>query len=576
MIKNLSLIQQLLRLWGLIDAKHRQRFRLLLGLMTLSSLAEIISIGALLPFLSALSNAEKLIEINSLSLILNYFEINNKHELVLITTFIFCLTVMGAGFIRLVVLNKCLRFAFDVGAEIANSAYSKTLSQPYEVHIERNSSELITGITTKINEVIFYVIVPSLTMISSLFIVLSIVIVLIVFVPSGALFAILVFGLSYGLLIKSLRLKIKRNSEIISTQTVNVVKHLQEGLSGIRSIIIDGTHISFLDDFKKSDIMLRNAQRYNLFVAQSPRFFIETAGMILVAIIALYLTIDNNGFESVVPALAVLALGLQRMMPALQQSYQSWSLIQGAQGSLVSTINLLLQKNQTNQIDLLPNDIEFRRDIVFKDISFGYKSSGVNIIKDFDLVIPKGARVGVVGKTGSGKSTLMDLLMGLLQPTSGYIFVDGVKIDGGNIKSLRNKIAHVPQDIYLKDGSILENIAFGKKLIDINYEAAIKAAHLAQISTFIETLSEKYNTQVGERGVQLSGGQRQRIGIARALYKNAEIIILDEATSSLDTTTENSVMQSIEGLSSDITIIIIAHRLSTLSACTNIVDLRSN
>ncbi len=574
MINNLSLIQQMLRLWGLIDAKHRQRFRLLLGLMTLSSLAEFISIGALLPFLSALSNAEKLIETNSLSSILNYFEINNKHELVLITTLIFCLTVMCAGFIRLVVLDKCLRFAFDVGAEIANAAYSKTLSQPYEVHIERNSSELITGITTKINEVIFYVIVPSLTMISSLFIVLSIAIVLIVFVPSGALFAILVFGLSYGLLIKSLRLKIKRNSEVISTQSVNVVKHLQEGLGGIRSIIIDGTHSSFLDDFKKSDMLLRNAQRYNLFVAQSPRFFIETAGMILVAIIALYLTIDNNGFESVIPALAVLALGLQRMMPALQQSYQSWSLIQGAQGSMVSTINLLLQKNQNNQFDMLSSEIVFRHDIIFKDISFCYKSTEMNIINDFSLVIPKGARVGLVGKTGSGKSTLMDLLMGLLQPTSGCIFVDGVKIDSGNIKSWRNKIAHVPQDIYLKDGSILENIAFGKKLTDINYETAIKAANLAQISTFVETLPEKYNTQVGERGVQLSGGQRQRIGIARALYKNAEIIILDEATSSLDTTTEHSVMQSIEGLSSDITIIIIAHRLSTLTSCTNIVDLR--
>lgn len=574
MNNDLSLIQKMLRLWKLIHVNHRKRFRHLLGLMTMSSFAEFISIGALLPFLGALSNAEGLLEIERFSSIFNYFQIHSKGDFILLATLIFCIAAIGSGLIRLIVLNKSLRFAFDVGAEIANAAYSKTLFQSYEVHISRNSSELITGITTKINEVIFYVIVPSLTMISSFFIILAIVIVLTVLVPTGALFAVLIFGLMYGILIRSLRLKLKHNSEIISEQSVNVVRHLQEGLGGIRTIIIDRVHNPFLTDFKKSDILLRNAQRYNQFAAHSPRFILETAGMLLVALIALYLTVEYEGFESVIPALAVLTLGLQRMMPALQQSYQAWSLIQGAQGALVDTINLLEQNVQEEQVDFQSNEIVFKENILLNNISYRYQSAERKIINEFNFTIRKGARIGIVGKTGSGKSTLMDLLLGLLQPTSGAILVDGVEIDSNNINSWRSKIGHVPQDIYLKDGSILENIAFGKHIDNINYEAAIEAMKLAQIYDFIESLPEKYNTQIGERGVQLSGGQRQRIGIARALYKNAEIIILDEATSSLDTSTELSVMQSIEGLSSDITIIIVAHRLSTLSLCTEIIELQ--
>jgi ATP-binding cassette subfamily B protein len=295
--------------------------------------------------------------------------------------------------------------------------------------------------------------------------------------------------------------------------------------------------------------------------------------MVLIALLAYGLTQQADGISRTIPVLGAFALGAQRLLPLMQQAYGSWSSIKGGQFALQDTLALLDQPLPEYANQLLPKPIQFKQSILLKNVEFTYGSRSPVVLNGVNLTINKGARVGFIGITGSGKTTLLDMIMGLLQPTQGCIEIDGVTLYPGNQRAWQAHIAHVPQSIFLADCSIEENIAFGIPADQIDILRVRQAAQQAQISVTIEALPDQYATVVGERGVRLSGGQRQRIGIARALYRQADVIIFDEATSALDTETENAVMQSIEALSKELTVLIIAHRLSTLSVCTQIVEL---
>ena len=264
-------------------------------------------------------------------------------------------------------------------------------------------------------------------------------------------------------------------------------------------------------------------------------------------------------------------MGAQKMLPLLQQSFAGWASIRGGQASLSDALDLMEQPLSVN----INGDagIEFRREIVFRKVSFAYAAEGAEILRSIDLSITKGSRVGIVGSTGSGKSTFLDVIMGLLKPSGGQILVDGVEITDANRQAWQRHIAHVPQNIFLYDSSIGDNITLSGE--SVNLERVRSAAAMAQIEEFIDSLDEKFATSVGERGVRLSGGQRQRIGIARALYKNADLLVLDEATSALDNATESKVMQAIDGMGGNLTTIIVAHRLSTLANCDQIIELEA-
>ena len=274
-----------------------------------------------------------------------------------------------------------------------------------------------------------------------------------------------------------------------------------------------------------------------------------------------------------IPVLGTLALGAQRLLPILQQGYSALAIIRGSEASLRSVLNLLDQPLPAPAKGEPASRVTFERNLSLRNVGFRYRPETPRVLEGVDLTFQKGKRIGFIGATGSGKSTLLDIVMGLLQPTEGVVTVDGVALNVANQRSWQGLIAHVPQSIFLTDSSIAENIAFGVPKADIDLDRVREAAQQAQLTDVIETWPAKYDTMVGERGVRLSGGQRQRIGIARALYKRASVIIFDEATSALDNETERALMSAINALGSDLTILIIAHRLTTLKNCDLIVEI---
>ena len=383
------------------------------------------------------------------------------------------------------------------------------------------------------------------------------------------------FGLIYMGIIRVTQRRQLINSKIIAHESTQVIKSLQEGLGGIRDILIDGTQPAYCHLYRSADIPFRRAQANSQFINQSPRYCMEALGIALIAILAYWLAQQSEGIPKAIPILGALALGAQRLLPVLQQAYQSWSSIQGSQASLQDVLALLDQPLPDFASKLVAKPILFAKEIRLSQLGFRYHLKAPWVFQNINLTIPKGSRMGFVGVTGSGKSTLLDIVMGLLQATQGKLEVDGQPITIMNQRSWQAHIAHVPQVIFLTDATIEENIAFGIPKEQIDFERVKQAAECAQIAKTIESWEGQYQTVVGERGVRLSGGQRQRIGIARALYKKADIIIFDEATSALDNETECSVMESIESLSKELTILIIAHRISTLKNCDQIIELEN-
>jgi len=541
--------------------------------MILASFAEILSIGAVLPFLGALMQPERIFEHPSAQLFIRILDLASADQLLLPLTVTFILASLIAGAMRLLLLWATTRFSFAVGSDLSITAYRRTLYQPYAIHIARNSSEVINGIWVKVSEVIFFILLATMTLISASVMVIAITLALFFITPGIALAVFGGFGFIYALIVWLTRNRLKIYSQLIAHESTNVLKSIQDGLYGIRDVLIDGSQESFCNIYRNTNHILRRAQGNNQLISQSPRYAVDVLAMTLIATLAYILSKQPSGIAMAVPTLAALALGLQRLLPFLQQVYGAISTIHGAQASLQDTLEFLDQPLPEYIEKPATKPLPFQQQISLKGISFRYNSQTPWVLKNINLTIVKGARVGFIGATGCGKSTLLDIIMGLLQPTEGTLEVDNQPISMVNNRSWQAHVAHVPQTVFLADCSIEENIAFGVPKNIIDPERVRLAARQAKIADVIETWSLKYQTFVGERGVKLSGGQRQRIGIARALYKQADVIIFDEATNALDNETEQDVMHAIEALSGDVTILIIAHRLNTLKNCSEIIEL---
>jgi ATP-binding cassette subfamily B protein len=542
--------------------------------MLLSAFVEMISLGSVLPFIGVLVAPDRIFEYQFAANMAQGLGIATPDQLVLPLTIVFAAAALIAGVIRILLLWLSSRIAFASGAEISVEVYRRTLYQPYWVHVARNSSEVISGITGKVASaagVAYHL----LSLVSSTILLAVITIALVAINPAVAMVAFIGFGVSYALITWIARRQLHINSQIIASEQTQIVKSLQEGLGGIRDVLLDGTQSVYCDIYAKADHRFRRAQGNSTFISQSPRYVLEAIGMALIAALAYSFSREGGGVAIALPILGVFALGAQRLLPALQQIYSSWASIAVSQASLADILALLDQPMPSELLEPAPKPLIIQNMIRFDAVSFRYSDDSPWVLNGFSMIIPRGSRVGFVGSTGSGKSTTLDLLMGLLMPTRGQILIDEQPLASNCIRAWQRTIAHVPQTIYLSDSTMAENIAFGVPFDDIDFDRVQIVARQAQISDFIESSSRGYQTYVGERGMRLSGGQRQRIGIARALYKEASVLVFDEATSALDSATEQSVMDAIEGLSSDLTILIIAHRLSTVERCDSIIELEN-
>lgn len=560
------------RLWRHINIRRRGQFFLLMLMMIVASFAEILSIGAVLPFLGALTAPDRIFNYEPMKPFIAWAGLETPSDILLPLTVVFCVSAVLSGGTRLFLLWATTKLSFAVGADISIDIYRRTLYQPYPIHLSRNSSEIISGVSGKANGVIYSVVMPLLTLLAGSIMLVMILITLLLINPIVAITVFGGFGFIYAAIIAFTKQRLQKNSFQIADRSTQVIRVLQEGLGGIRDILIDGSQEFYCKTYREADLALRKAQASNQFIASSPRYSMEAIGIVLISVLAYFLAKNERQFSMVIPLLGGLALGAQRLLPVLQQIYNSWSTMRGGEGYLMDTVLLLDQPLTHIANASLIKPISFEQEIKFENVSFRYCESGQWIIRNINLIIKKGSRVGLIGVTGSGKSTFADILMGLLNPTEGFLSVDGIEILNKNSIAWRSRIAHVPQSIYLADATVAQNIAFGVEIENVDLEKVKNAARKAQISEVIELWPDGYGTIVGERGARLSGGQRQRIGIARAIYKSADVLIFDEATSALDSVTESSVMDAIDTLGNDLTILIIAHRLSTLTNCDKVIE----
>ncbi len=554
-----SLFSMLGRLWAHLAPKRRWQLILLLAVMLASGLAEVASLAAVVPLLSVLADPDRLWQIPWIQERATWLGLSTARDLLLPATIIFAVSAVASAAIRLANLWLSSQVAGAIGGDLAHDAYRRTLYQPYAVHTARNSSTVLAGIFGYINSTINGVIYPCMQIVSCGLIILFIVAGLLAIDRLVAIATMATFGIAYGLISFFTKHRLSANSRLQVERSLVVSQAVHEGLGSIRDILLDHSQKYHVDRFTVDDRCVRGLQAQAEFLGGFPRFLIEGLAMAGIAGLALVLARQPGGLLTALPVLGSLALGAQRMLPAVQQAYASATYVQAYTSHLQAALALLDQPAPAvDPPAIVP--ASFRDCLALENVSFRYQSDLPLVLRDVNLSIRRGERVALVGTTGSGKSTLADILMGLLEPTAGRLLIDGRPVAP---EAWQANIAHVPQSIFLADTSIAENIALGIPAATVDRRRLEAAAAQAQIADFIGSLPKGYATTVGERGVRLSGGQRQRIGIARALYKQAPVLIFDEATSALDNATERALMETLDGLSRDLTIIMIAHRLST-------------
>lgn len=557
-------------LWPHVSPQRRKHLVGLLCLMLIGAGAELVSLGAIVPFIAVLSNPEKALEIEGIRLLLDLTH-SDQAQLGIVVSVAFAIIVGLATVVRLVLLWATNKVVFGIGYDIGVGVFSKTLHRPYSWHVSRNSSEVLGGLT-KAQIVVQGYLLPLLNAVVAVVLATGMIAMLVYVDPFVALTGAGVFGLLYFAMALSVRKKLAVNGEKIATANNKRLQEMQEGIGGIRDVILDSSQQIYINRFSSVDETMRQAQASNTFLGNSPRLAIEGLGLIIIAGFALIAT-KAGDLNELLPVLGALGLGAQKLMPLIQQIYMGWNSATANRPSLFDVLDLLGQP----EYSIEPTPITFQQSLALCNVTYHYPTTpGRPALEQIDLNIKKGQVVGIVGKTGSGKSTLVDLLMGLIPASSGDFLVDKNRLDSeSKLRGWSSLVAHVPQSIFLADCSIAQNIALGVSESEIDESKLKKAAKAAEIDEYISSLNNGYKTEVGERGVRLSGGQRQRIGIARALYRDAEVLVLDEATSALDDATEKMVIDNIHTTYPHLTIVMVAHRITTLKQCDFIVCMKS-
>lgn len=563
--------------WQIFTPLDKRKLLLVLALVMIMALIEAAGVVSIMPFLAALSDP-KIIEHNHILQKLYYFFASDTPQQFIMYLGIFSLVV--------VIVSTCIKistqFALNRFSSLQRHYFSTRLlriylKQNYEFFIQRNSSTLIKNILSEVDQLIGSMIIPALNLMSSGVVLLAMIGILLIYDPVMAISTAGVLAGFYLTIFWLVRKKLDQIGKSFTEANSQRYQSCQEALGGIKDVIINDAKQGYIDIFDQySRIFARHyATRDTL--GQIPLYIIETVGYGSLIILAIILVMSGKDVSHILPVLGLYGFAAYRMLPAAQNVYRAITQIRFSQQAFAT---LQPEFSLDHREDANPTSslaITFQKEIQIEGLGFAYPNHlDQPVLQDFNLTIGKNRSIGIVGKSGSGKSTLMDIMLGLLQPQSGRILVDGVELMPDHWSSWRSIVGYVPQHIYLADKTVAENIAFGVANDKIDMQAVKFAAQQAQIDDFItQRLSHGYETMVGERGVMLSGGQRQRIGIARALYKNPQILFMDEATSALDMETEAAVNEAIQSLSGQKTMVIIAHRESAVAKCDYILQLAS-
>ena len=537
-----------------------------------TALLDLISIAAIMPLISVLINPEVAFNNVFLKPIFNFFAYSSAEEIILPITISFIIINVLSTIVKVVIFRIQTKITVLCGLELSKSVYSRSIYQPFSVHIARNSSDVISSIVNNVNITVFHVLYPSVLFISSLLFAVTIFIGLMFIDYTIGIISILSLLIFYLPISFFLKKTLINNSEVIDFSQKKLVRLVQESLGGIRNLILNKTHHYFIQKYHNVDSDLRFAIGSNKFLSGVPRYVVESIIITLLALLGLYIYYYlPGGINAGLPVVGAMALGAQKLLPNVQQIYRSYATISGSRENLIDTL-LLAEQEYDSELESKINDksiLDFKK-LSLKNVSFSYQNSEELTFNEINLEINKGDKIGIVGPTGCGKTTLLDILLGFLDPTSGEFLIDGKNISDVK-QDWQKSISLVPQDIFLSDNSYLENIAFGCNLRDIDFDKVQQSSKNADIYDHIIKQKEGFDTHIGESGSQLSGGQRQRIAIARSFYRDSKVIVLDEATSALDTKTENTIVEAIKNLDQEHTVLTIAHRTSTIEHCDKII-----
>jgi ABC-type multidrug transport system fused ATPase/permease subunit len=557
----------------LLSSQERKKLYLLLFMIVIMSLLDMISVASIMPFMSVLINPE-IIETNIILNILYKFlgvvgVVTEKQFLFTLGVLVFLLLIVSIifkAFTNYVQLRFTNLREFTIGRRLVEGY----LNQSYSWFLSRHSADLGKSILSEVGVIIGHGLTPAMELIAKSFVAIALLSLLIFIDPKIALIAGFTIGIAYGLIYKYSRNYINRiGQERVKVNQMRFTA-VSDAFGAVKEVKVGGLEKHFIKQFREPAQTYARHISSAAIISQLPRYALEAITFGGMLIVILYLVAKSGSFTNAVPILAIYAFAAYRLIPALQGIYVAITQLRFVAPALNTLYNDI--KNLKPAITYDSNQIiKLNKNIFLKNIYYDYPNASRTALKNINLCVKANTTVGLVGATGSGKTTVVDIILGLLEAQKGTLEVDGEIISENNKKRWQRSIGYVPQNIYLSDDTIAANIAFGIAYESIDQEAVVRAAKIANIHNFIiNELDQKYQTTIGERGVRLSGGQRQRIGIARALYHKPQVLILDEATSALDNLTEQAVMDEVYNFEKKITIVLIAHRLSTVKRCDNI------
>ena len=560
-------------LYSKLSSKRKIHLYLVFCLLLMVSIFEVVSIGSVIPFLSLILDPEAYsVYLNNNKYLKNVAYILKSENFMIIVASVFISIIMVAALGRVILLWAQTKLSHAIGHDISYELYNCYLYTPFISHINRNSSAAVSAITTKTNIVSASIVNPILHIFSSLVMAIILVTTLAILNPILTCSALVFFTFVYVMIFGFARKHISRGRKILSEETDNIFKEVSEGLGGMREVILSNNQNFHLQKFKKHDVNFRSAQATISIFAVAPKNLVEALGIVFVVVFTSILAAHSDDPISYLPHLAAFALATQRLLPLLQAIYNNTTEISGSLGLLKDLLKILDAQPPFPPTEIR-NSLIFENKFELSKIAFSYQETDKKIFEEFDFQIKKGDKIGLIGASGSGKSTLLDLISGLIQPQNGLVLVDDQVLDENTIWNWRQNVAYVSQDVYLMDESIKRNIVGPIPDEDVDFVLLNRILLDLDLNSLIDSFDNGLNTSVGERGVSLSGGQKQRLGIARAIYQKRSFWILDEVTSSLDSLSENFVMNALERHSKSDTFIFVTHRPETLKICDHIYEL---